>query len=135
MARIEAPEIDRINIHQASLKAMQMAVQSLRIPPDYVLVDGKFPLPSLPGRQEAIVDGDARCHAIAAASILAKVSRDRWMEEVSQKHPGFSFQRHKGYGTAAHYEELRRYGPTPLHRKSFLRESLLTGGHRGAGRP
>ncbi|HSA59902.1 MAG TPA: ribonuclease HII [bacterium] len=121
VSSVGAGEIDRINIHHASLKAMRLAVASLSGRPDYLLIDGKFTLGdslfSLP--QEAVVDGDARSQSIAAASILAKVSRDRWIAEEGRKYPGFRFAKHKGYGTAEHREEIRRYGLTPLHRRTF----------------
>lgn len=119
VARIEADEIDRINIHRASLFAMQKAVEDLRPGAEHILVDGRFPLPGFSQRQEAIIGGDGLCHVIAAASILAKVSRDRWMVETSREYPGFSFDRHKGYGTARHLDEIRHNGLTPLHRRSF----------------
>lgn len=125
VARVEADEIDRINIHQASLLAMQRAVETLTVRADYVLVDGKFTLPGFFQPQEAMVKGDGRCHAIAAASILAKVSRDRWMIEVSREYPEFSFARHKGYGTALHLDEILQNGFTPLHRRSFKPKALV----------
>lgn len=123
VASVPADEIDRINIHRASLKAMQLAVAQLKPPPQFLLVDGRFPIP-LGGayretKQKAIVRGDQRSQSVAAASILAKVSRDRWIEEESRKYPQFSFHVHKGYGTPGHFEEIRRHGLTPLHRKSF----------------
>lgn len=127
VSSVEAEEIDRINIHHASLKAMRLAVASLSAHPEYLLIDGKFTLdggtgaaPSLRAvPQEAIIDGDARSQTIAAASILAKVSRDRWITEEGRKYPGFRFAKHKGYGTAGHREEIRRHGLTPLHRRTF----------------
>lgn len=121
VASVDAEEIDRINIHHASLKAMKLAVSSLSAAPEYLLIDGKFTLADaflfLP--QEAVVDGDALCQCIAAASILAKVSRDRWISEQVKNYPQFDFARHKGYGTSRHREEIKRHGPTPLHRRSF----------------
>ncbi|HEX5037697.1 MAG TPA: ribonuclease HII [bacterium] len=125
VASVDAEEIDRINIHHASLKAMKLAVSSMAAEPEYLLIDGKFTLSDafffLP--QEAVVDGDALCQSIAAASILAKVSRDRWISEEGRKYPEYNFGRHKGYGTVEHREAIRRYGPTPLHRRSFRWES------------
>ncbi len=125
VARVEVEEIDEINIHHASLKAMKQALHELTLQPDFLLVDGKFPLvTTMP--QRAVVRGDQLCHCVAAASILAKVSRDRWIREESKKYPEFSFAQHKGYGTSKHLEEIKRNGPTPLHRKSFrpLKNSL-----------
>jgi len=118
VASVDAAEIDRINIHHASLKAMRVAVASLSDSPDYLLIDGKFTLDGF-RPQEAVVSGDARSQTIAAASILAKVSRDRWITEEGKKYPGFRFAKHKGYGTAEHREEIRRHGLTPLHRRTF----------------
>lgn len=118
VASVDADVIDQINIHRASLKAMQLAVAQLKPPPEFLLVDGRFPIPErLP--QKAIVKGDQKSQSVAAASILAKVSRDRWMEEEAKKYPQFSFVQHKGYGTPEHFSEIKRYGLTPLHRKSF----------------
>ncbi len=111
-------EIDELNIFRATIKAMHDAVALLRQPPGHLLVDGpRFGhsyIPSTP-----IVDGDARCFAIAAASIVAKVTRDRIMEEYGLLYPEYGFARHKGYGTAAHMEAIRKFGPCPIHRTSF----------------
>jgi len=121
VASVDAPEIDRINIHRASLKAMALAVEALVHRPDYLLIDGKFTLKEeyffVP--QEAVVDGDALSQSVAAASILAKVSRDRWISEEGKKYPDFNFAKHKGYATADHRREIREFGLTPLHRRSF----------------
>ena len=118
VASVGAEEIDRINIHRASLKAMQLAVSQLKTNPDFLLVDGRYPLPEkLP--QKAIIKGDRLSHTIAAASILAKVSRDRWMEQEAKKYPNFNFVQHKGYGTTEHFAEIKKNGLTPLHRKTF----------------
>lgn len=111
-------EIDRINILQATLKAMRLAVEDLSIPPDYVLIDGNQ-LPELEFPCESVVDGDARCFTIAAASIVAKVIRDDIMIDFDRLYPQYGFARNKGYGTRAHREALKKYGPCPLHRKSF----------------
>lgn len=112
-------EIDEINILQATFKAMHGALASLTVPPEHVLVDGnRFAGSGVPFT--AIVDGDACCHAIAAASIIAKVTRDRLMCEYDLRYPGYGFARHKGYGTAAHREALARLGACPIHRRSFL---------------
>jgi ribonuclease HII len=121
IASVGAEEIDRINIHHASLKAMRLAVESLSARPNYLLIDGKFTLADslLFVPQEAVVGGDGLCQSIAAASILAKVARDRWITEEGRKYPGFRFAKHKGYGTAEHREEIRLHGLTPLHRRTF----------------
>jgi len=114
-------EIDRVNILQASLGAMGVAVKRLRHPPDYVLVDGnKKPL-GLPGDMpwEAVVGGDGLSQSIAAASVLAKVIRDRIMEAYDRRYPQWGFARHKGYPTAEHRRAVQRHGPSPIHRKSF----------------
>ncbi len=119
VAHIDNEEIDRINIHHASLRAMTKAFETLDVPPDYLLVDGKFRMPHDATPQEAVIGGDALCFSIAAASILAKVSRDRWIVAESVKYPEYGLERHKGYGTPQHREAIRRHGPTPIHRKSF----------------
>lgn len=116
MASVE--EIDRLNILQATMLAMQRAVRGLRLKPAKVLVDGNR-LPVLDVVAEAIVSGDARVPCISAASILAKVTRDRMLDELHQRHPGYGFDRHKGYGTALHLDALRALGPLPEHRRSF----------------
>lgn len=126
IADVSVEEIDRINILQASLKAMRLALEGLGRRPEMVLVDGKFAVKiSLP--QKTLIDGDARSASIAAASIIAKVARDKFMAEQEAHYPGYSFSRHKGYGTAQHLEELRKNGPTPLHRHSFAPVRELTG--------
>ncbi len=111
-------EIDALNILQASLLAMQRAVQGLRLKPVKVLVDGNR-LPRLPMLAEAIVGGDARIPAISAASIVAKVTRDRWCEQYHQVYPQYGFASHKGYGTAEHLAALSVHGACPEHRRSF----------------
>jgi ribonuclease HII len=116
MASIE--EIDRLNILQATMLAMRRAVDGLRLKPRLVLVDGNR-LPVLDVRAEAIVQGDAKVQAISAASILAKVTRDRGLDELHERYPHYGFDQHKGYGTAHHLEALRRWGPCPAHRRSF----------------
>ncbi|WP_334153310.1 ribonuclease HII [Tepidimonas sp.] len=125
-------EIDRLNILQATLLAMRRAVAGLRLRPSLVLVDGNR-LPVLEMRAEAVVRGDATVAAIAAASIVAKVTRDRLMDEAHAAHPAYGFDRHRGYGTAQHLHALRQHGPTPWHRRSFapvaeaLRASTIRG--------
>jgi ribonuclease HII len=117
VAEVDAATIDRINIYQATRLAMKLAVESLPAVPDYLLVDAltlDLPIP-----QQSLIKGDARCHAIAAASIVAKVYRDRRLCEWDGTYPGYSLSAHKGYGTARHLEALRRLGPSPLHRMSF----------------
>jgi len=115
---VDAEEIDRINILQASLMAMKQAIESLPEMPDIALIDGNKK-PELSCRTEAIVKGDARVAAIAAASILAKVERDRQMLELHKEYPQYGFDKHKGYPTRVHMALLIEHGPCPLHRKSF----------------
>ncbi len=116
---IDHETIDRINILKASLMAMRKAVMDLRAGPDFVIVDGNFTIPNLSLPQMAIIDGDATCQAIAAASIIAKVTRDRIMDRMEGLYPSFSFAKHKGYCTSLHLEELRTHGPCDIHRRSF----------------
>ncbi|MBF8264119.1 MAG: rnhB [Parachlamydiales bacterium] len=118
IASISAERIDTINILQATFEAMQMAVKNLTQLPEYLLIDGSQ-VPSFNCPLKGIVKGDALSISIAAASILAKVTRDRWMMEEAKKWPQYGFERHKGYGTPQHLEMLQRFGPCPLHRKSF----------------
>lgn len=118
IARAEVDEIDRLNILQATLLAMQRAVAGLSLVPSHVFVDGnRCPLLAVPCT--AVVGGDALVPAIAAASILAKVSRDREMCQLDQDYPGYGLAAHKGYPTPFHLEALQRLGPTPIHRRSF----------------
>ncbi len=113
-------EIDKCNILQAAFLAMRRAVEAMPVPADYALVDGnRMPPLLIPG--EAIVKGDGRCACIAAASILAKVSRDRLLRELDQQYPEYGFAKHKGYGTKAHYDAIKKYGILPVHRKTFLK--------------
>lgn len=116
MASVE--EIDRLNILHATLLAMRRAVDGLRLEPKLVLVDGNR-LPVLHVRAEAIVQGDAKVAAISAASILAKVTRDRWLDELHTEFPQYGFDQHKGYGTAQHLTALKQHGPCVAHRRSF----------------
>ncbi len=118
VAQASVQEIDTLNILQATLLAMRRAVEGLRLAPKLVLVDGNR-LPVLPMRAEAIVKGDALVAAISAASILAKVTRDHWCQEVNALYPKYGFAQHKGYGTAAHLAALREHGACPVHRTSF----------------
>lgn len=115
-----AEEIDAINILQATFLAMKRAVEQLGVQPGWALVDGnRMPPLDVPG--ETVVKGDAQCASIAAASILAKVSRDRLLEEWDTLYPEYGFAKHKGYGTKAHYDAILRHGVLPIHRKSFLK--------------
>jgi ribonuclease HII len=115
---VEPEEIDRINILQATFKAMIQAVNNLQHPPDFLLIDGPYKLP-LPIGQQGIPRGDRRSLSISAASIVAKVHRDRLMCEYDVLYPAYGFARNKGYGTAQHLQALRCHGPCPLHRLSF----------------
>jgi ribonuclease HII len=112
-------EIERYNILQASLLAMRRAVLALPITPQRVLVDGKHAIPNLPLPQQAVVGGDALEESIAAASILAKVARDRIMRELDRVYPCYGFAQHKGYPTALHLQRLRQYGACPAHRRTY----------------
>ena len=118
----EASEIDEINILEATRQAMRSAVQTvvaaMEHPPGYVFVDGDNPI-DIEHRQRTVVEGDGRSHAIAAASILAKVARDRHMVECDERWPSYGFASHKGYPTASHRDALERHGPCPIHRTSF----------------
>ena len=121
IASVDEKEIDEINILQATFKAMRNAVAGLSIKPDYVLIDGN----KSPGIEcETVVKGDSKSMSIAAASILAKVSRDRYIVKLSEKYPGYGFEKHKGYGTKAHYDAIEKLGICPIHRKTFLRKIL-----------
>jgi ribonuclease HII len=115
---VEPDEIDRINVYQATLAAMGRAVDGLAVRPRYVLVDARR-IPGCDLPQEAIIKGDAHCHAIAAASILAKTTRDALMRGYDDEFPGYGFAEHKGYPTEAHRDAIRRLGPCTIHRRSF----------------
>lgn len=119
LGRAEIEEIDNINILQASLLSMQRAIMSLAIKPDHVLVDGLC-LPKTPYKAEGIINGDKIVPSISAASIIAKVIRDKEMDEYDKIYPDYGFASHKGYGTKQHLESLQKYGITPIHRKSFM---------------
>lgn len=118
IARAEAEEIDQLNILHATMLAMQRAVAGLHITPRLALIDGNR-CPQLAVPSAAVVKGDSKVPAIAAASILAKVSRDREMQALDRQYPGYGIAGHKGYPTAVHLEALQRLGPTPIHRRSF----------------
>ena len=116
---IDNIEIDRINILNASLLSMAISVKNLRPQPDYLLIDGKFQIPIDNLKQETIIRGDSLSISIAAASIIAKVTRDRLMERYHQDYPQFGFSQHKGYPTRAHKEAIKTFGCCPIHRRSF----------------
>ena len=124
VAAADPREIDRINIHQASLRAMQRAILALTPLPDVVLVDA-FRVPDLPMVQQGVRQGDRRCAAIAAASIVAKVIRDRQMTELHGTDPRYGFDRHKGYATAEHLHAVARHGYSDAHRRSFRPPTLF----------
>lgn len=116
-------EIDEINILQATFLAMRRAVEALDIPADFALVDGNR-IQGLDIPAETVIGGDGKVLSIAAASILAKVTRDRYMREMAQTYPEYGFEKHKGYGTKAHYAAIEQYGICPLHRRTFLKKIL-----------
>ena len=124
IAMASEKEIDEINILQATFLAMRRAVGSLEIKPDFVIVDGNRD-PLLGIKTMTLVKGDSLCESVAAASVLAKVTRDRYMLKLCEKYPEYQFQKHKGYGTKLHYEMIEKYGISDIHRKSFLKK--LTG--------
>jgi ribonuclease HII len=118
IARVDVEMIDRINIRQAAWRAMQMALDQLDPKPEHVLVDG-LQIKWLPYAHTALVQGDCRSYSIAAASVLAKVTRDRLMVEMDSLYPGYGFAEHKGYATPQHYAAIREQGPCPIHRRTF----------------
>ncbi|MBP83374.1 MAG: ribonuclease HII [Verrucomicrobiales bacterium] len=115
---VDASEIDRINILQATWVGMRRAFLKLEPPAEIALIDGK-PIQGFPAEHRALVKGDSLSLSIAAASVIAKVERDRLMREYAEMYPEYGFERHKGYGTKAHLEALQKYGPCPIHRRSF----------------
>ena len=115
---VDVDEIDAINIYQAGLLAMRRAVEALPVVPNHLLIDSRR-IPECPIRQTCVDDGDATVYSIAAASIVAKVHRDRLMCELDERYPGYGFAAHAGYATSAHLQALRSLGPSPVHRKSF----------------
>ena len=119
ISRIEHDEIDQINILKASLRAMELAIKALRPPPDYALIDGHQMVPNLDCPQSTIIKGDCLSVSVAAASILAKVTRDQWMREYDEQYPGYGFASHVGYNTRAHQEAIDRLGPSAIHRLTF----------------
>ena len=125
VASVSPEEIDDTDILSARIKAMQLAIDKLAPAPDYALIDGnrdKGKQFALVTPHETVLKGDGRSLSIAAASILAKVSRDRTMEELAEQYPEYRFEQHKGYGTKLHYAMLDRYGPSPVHRRTFLKK-------------
>ena len=124
VASVDAAEIDATDILSARMKAMQMAIDALGLKADFALIDGnrdKGKTAAITTPHHCAVKGDSLSASVAAASILAKVSRDRYMLEMAAQYPEYAFEKHKGYGTKLHYEMLDKYGPSPIHRRSFLR--------------
>ncbi|MEZ0536179.1 ribonuclease HII [Caldicellulosiruptoraceae bacterium PP1] len=115
--------IDQINIRNATLQAMSNAIKTLKIEPDIIIIDGND-ITNLGINQRAIVKGDMKSYSIACASVLAKVARDNYMEKMAKLYPEYMFEKHKGYGTKLHIDLIKKYGPCPIHRKSFLKKIL-----------
>jgi ribonuclease HII len=116
---VDERTIDRVNILEASIIAMERALRMITPPPDFLLIDGNFTLSRVALPQQPVVKGDCRSHSIAAASILAKVTRDRLMVELHERFPQYNFRKHKGYGTREHLALLREHGPCEAHRRTF----------------
>ena len=124
VAAVDAAEIDRTDILSARMKAMQLAIDGLSPKPDFALIDGnrdRGRTAAITAPHRCLVKGDSLSASIAAASILAKVSRDRYMTEAAAQYPAYRFDKHKGYGTRLHYQLLREHGPSPIHRRTFLK--------------
>ena len=124
VSSVDAAEIDATDILSARMKAMQMAIDALAKKADFALIDGnrdQGKTAAITTPHTCVIKGDSLSASIAAASILAKVSRDRWMVEAAREYPQYCFEQHKGYGTKLHYEMLRTYGPSPIHRRTFLK--------------
>lgn len=121
IAWAEAEEIDQLNILNARMLAMERAIQGLAVTPDLALIDGNRSV-GITAPNQTVVKGDEKSASIAAASILAKVARDRYMIEMAKEYPNYAFERHKGYPTKLHYARLREYGPCPIHRRTFLKK-------------
>ena len=115
---VSEADVDLLNIYQATKKGMLEVIRGLEVTPDHVLIDA-MPLGELKIPHTSIIHGDARCASVAAASILAKVTRDEFMEKMDVKYPNYGFKKNKGYGTKAHMEALEKYGPCPIHRKTY----------------
>ena len=128
IASASEEEIDRFNILQATFLAMRRAVEGLNVSPDLILIDGNQTPPGLVVPSQTVVKGDALSASIAAASVLAKVSRDRYLLQLDEQYPQYGFKQHKGYGTKAHYEALSQYGVSPVHRRSFLKSFFAKNG-------
>jgi ribonuclease HII len=126
LAAASVAEIARFNIYQATARAMARAIQRLAVPPDEILVDGK-PIKTLGVPHHAVVGGDAQCYSIGCASIVAKVVRDRLMQRLAGRHPGYGWESNAGYGTPAHLAGLRAQGLTAHHRVAFCRTALTSG--------
>lgn len=125
VASVSAEEIDATDILSARMKAMQLAIDGLSLPAEFALIDGnrdKGRSAAIRTEHRCVVKGDALSASIAAASILAKVSRDHYMVEMAERYPQYAFEQHKGYGTKLHYERLELYGPSPIHRLTFLKK-------------
>lgn len=125
VAAVDAAEIDRTDILSARMKAMQLAIDRLSPKPDFALIDGnrdRGRTSAITAPHRCLVKGDSLSASIAAASILAKVSRDRYMAGLAEQYPQYGFEKHKGYGTALHYAMLDQFGPSPVHRRSFLKK-------------
>ena len=125
VASVSAEEIDATDILSARMKAMQLAIDGLSLPAEFALIDGnrdKGRSAAIRTEHRCVVKGDALSASIAAASILAKVSRDHYMAEMAERYPQYAFEQHKGYGTKLHYERLELYGPSPIHRLTFLKK-------------
>lgn len=124
VASVDEKEIDTTDILSARIKAMQLAIDALSVKADFALIDGnrdKGKTAAISAPHTCVIKGDSLSASIAAASILAKVSRDHWMVDAAQKYPEYRFEQHKGYGTKLHYEMLREHGPSPIHRRTFLK--------------
>ncbi len=120
---VDEKVIDKINIRNASFLAMNNAVNDLKIKPDFVLIDGNA-IKDMTIAHECIIKGDLKCNSVGAASILAKVARDRYMQKIHEQYPQYGFDKHKGYGTKLHYEMIEKYGVLPIHRLTFLKKIL-----------
>lgn len=118
---IDEKKIDEINILNATMLAMKTSIEQLGVDPDICLIDGNM-APATKFKTEAIIKGDSKCKSIAAASVLAKVSRDRFMMKLHEKYPQYKFDKHKGYGTSLHYQMINEFGAADIHRKSFLKK-------------
>ena len=120
---VDEKTIDEINIRNATFLAMNKAVESLTVSPEFVLIDGNA-IKDMKTSHECIIKGDAKCNSIGAASILAKVSRDRYMLKCAEDYPEYEFEKHKGYPTKLHYEKIAEFGITPIHRRTFLKNAF-----------